>query len=90
MSRKATVLGLAAVLLIAVAAASYFGYTSAGPVDAASLVGPAAPRTGSHFKSPRVEVSVETGDRIDWDSGISNHRTARKIARATGWTELTS
>ena len=67
MSRKATILGLAAVFLIAVAAASYFGYTSTGPVDAASLVGPAAPRTGSHFKSPRVELSVETGDRIDWD-----------------------
>ena len=67
MSKKAAILGLTTVALIAAAAVSYFGYTSAGPVDAASLVGAAAPRTGSHFKSPRVEVSVETGDRIDWD-----------------------
>ena len=67
MSKKAAILGLTTVVLIAAAAVSYFGYTFAGPVDADSLMGLTAPRTGSHFKSPRVEVSVETGDRIDWD-----------------------
>ena len=66
MSKKVAILGLATVALIAVAAVSYFGYTLTGPVDAANL-GAVAARTGSSFNSPKVELSVETGDRIDWD-----------------------
>ena len=66
MSKKVAILGLATVALIAVAAVSYFGYTLTGPVDAANL-GAIAARTGSSFNSPKVELSVETGDRINWD-----------------------
>ena len=66
MSKKVAILGLATVALIAVAAVSYFGYTLTGPVDAANL-GAVAARTGSSFNSPKVELSVATGDRIDWD-----------------------
>ena len=66
MSKKVAILGLAAVALIAVTAISYFGYTLTSSVDAANL-GPVAPRTGSHYHSSRVEVSAETGDRINWD-----------------------
>ena len=52
--------------MIAIAAVAYVASASSEPVTAAS-VGSVAPRSGSSFDSPRVELNVETGDRINWD-----------------------
>ena len=66
MSKRIAILGIATVAIIAIAAVSYVASTSNEPVDAAS-VGSVAPRSGSSINSPKVELNVETGDRINWD-----------------------